>query len=78
MIHILIFCDIIVCVRGFLSDKRREFVARSAMDMFKLLLPAAIVSGWFFKPVSWVVKVSGGAGLMVLFIWSIWLFPKGD
>lgn len=62
----------------FFTEKRREFVARSMMDVFKLLLPATLVSGLFFKPIPLFVKGAATVGLAVLFGLSVWILPRED
>jgi len=48
------------------------------MDVFKVLLPMALATGLFVKPIPWLVKVGAGGGFVVLFWMSIWMFPKGE
>lgn len=62
----------------FFTEKRREFIARSAMDVFKLLLPATLVSGLFFKPIPLFAKTGIVVGLAVLCVASVWVFPRGE
>ncbi len=66
------FSIIIYCMRAlFASERKLEFVARSLMDLFKLLLPAAVMTGLFVRPIPWLIKVAAAVGLVVLFWVSV-------
>lgn len=52
-------------------------MARSVMDVFKLLMPAAMATGLFLQPIAGIIKVAVLVGLAFLFWVSIRLLPGG-
>ncbi len=63
---------------AFFTEKKRGFVARSIMDIFKVLFPASLVTGLFIKPIPWPVKLGAVVSLAALFGFSVYLYPEGD
>jgi len=62
-----------------LTPFRREFLARSLMDIVKLAVAAGLASGFFFA-FGFSVRVALGIVILVLFFLACLLLPprKGD
>ena len=63
--------------KQFLSERQWEFVARSIMDVFKLLVPATAATGLLVQPIPGILKAAAVVGLASLFGVSVWVFPRG-
>jgi hypothetical protein len=61
----------------FFSKARKEFIARSLMDVFKLLFVAAVVGGFFVSyPIN--LRIAGGTILAMMFVTSVLIFPRKE
>jgi hypothetical protein len=60
-----------------LTDARREFLAKTIMDVVKFAAGAGVISG-FFSASPWPVRVVIGVGVLVFFViaWALHP-PKG-
>jgi len=57
------------------SHDRREFIARSIMDVVKLVFAAGVVGG-FFVSAPMPLRVTGFAALAIAAVISVATFPK--
>ena len=59
------------------SDTRREFIARSVMDVVKLIFVAAVVGGFFVSaPIP--LRLMSAVILLAAFVISVITFPRKE
>ena len=61
-------------LKPFLTDNRRDIMGRTLFDTWKLLVPASLASGLFFRYNS-VVTAFGVAALLLIFVLAAALLP---
>ena len=59
------------------SDTRREFIARSVMDVVKLIFVAAVVGG-FFVSAAIPLRLMSAVILLAAFVISVITFPRKE